>query len=278
MQQGDLSPASPVISVHSPKHTVVKLEEPICVPSYGLAIPKPTTTLPTHDANPMSTVSALPPFTECSDWDEWQLLLDGQQWATGADNWTVDGSSSSWDSELSLPPSVNPGAPLWQINDVLFGDDAPIGSPDDANSFMHKVSPLVLTRDVVERWLPEPQFNRYAKGCFVRVRIGEYLTSSIYRIARIEEVVDKSFFAYLLGREQTTKGVLLQIGATRKIFSLLSISNKPPTYEEFEHLQTDMAQQMIIVSDEEIHKRAEIARKMDLKYPRQPAQFASSSN
>jgi hypothetical protein len=304
MQSSDMSPQSPTSygNQDSPSRNLLELQEPVT----AQLLPESANLNPIHTPaplsapvglNPMVTVSALPSLADCPlEWDsvEWEGLMEGEhsqnQWGGEVEGWDdIQTSGAQWDSSESSVSmqTESAGAPQNNANTTanategIARDYALVnGSSSEAFGQMrHLLSPILLTRDVLERWLVEPYFNRLLQGFFVRVRIGEYMDTSVYRIARVDEVVDRAFFTYNLGKEQTTKGVVLQIGSTKKTFSLLSVSNKLPTEQDFQHWEEEMVKQRNAISEEEVRQKEEIVRVMNLKYPYKMTQaFASTSN
>jgi len=127
---------------------------------------------------------------------------------------------------------------------------------------------ILVTRDMLERWLSEPYFNHLVKGCFVRVKIGDYMGQPIHRIAHIDEVFDSCYFGYNLNRVQTTKGLSLQIGgSSKKTFPLLAISNQPPTEDDLRRWQEEMEKSGIILDHLELKQKEEIVRVLNINYP-----------
>jgi hypothetical protein len=128
---------------------------------------------------------------------------------------------------------------------------------------------ILLTRDMVERWLTEPYFNRLIKGCLVRVQIGEYMGSPLHRIAHIDDVFDNCYYPYGLPKGgQTTKGLSLQVAASnKKTFPILSISNHPPTEQDFRNWQEEMERSGVILDPLELQQKEEIVRVLHIKYP-----------
>jgi len=106
------------------------------------------------------------------------------------------------------------------------------------------------------------------QGCFVRVKLGEYKDTPVYRIAHIEEVQDNCFFSYTLSKEQTTKGLALQVGASsRKVFAIAAISNSPPTDSDLRTWQEEMEKSNICLDPAEVQQKEEIVRVLHIKYP-----------
>jgi len=130
---------------------------------------------------------------------------------------------------------------------------------------MRVIPNIILTRDMLERWLNEPYFNRLIQGCFVRVKVGEsYLENPVYRIAHIDEVQD-----CWSTKGQTNKGLSLQIGAnaSKKIFPIAAISNQPPTDTDFRTWQEEMEKTNFCLDPSEVLQKQEIVRVLHIKYP-----------
>jgi len=107
------------------------------------------------------------------------------------------------------------------------------------------------------------------QGCFVRVKVGDYKTTPIFRIAHIEEVQDSYFPNYKLTEVQTTtKGLSLRIGAsTQQVFPIVAISNHPPTETDFRFWIQEMERSNISLDPTEVQQKEEIVRVLHLKYP-----------
>jgi len=137
-----------------------------------------------------------------------------------------------------------------------------------ALQLMGMLPKILVTRDMLERWLNEPYFNHLVKGCFVRVKIGDYMGTPVHRIAHIDEVYDGCYFAYNLSRMQTTKGLSLQIGtSSKKTFPLLAISNQPPMEDDLRKWQEEMEKSSLFPSPLELQQKEEIVRVLNINYP-----------
>jgi len=133
---------------------------------------------------------------------------------------------------------------------------------------MQVLPKILLTRDMLERFLNEPYFNRLVQGCFVKVKIGEYKDTSVFQIAYIDEVRDSCFYSYDLTRGQTTKGLALQAaGCSKKVFPILAISNSPPTEMDLRTFQEEMEKNNICLDIREVQQKEEIVRVLHIKYP-----------
>jgi len=94
------------------------------------------------------------------------------------------------------------------------------------------------------------------------------MDTSVYRLAKIDEIQEKAFYAYSLGKETTTKGVSLQVGSSsKKTFSLLSISNKPPTEADLRHWEEEMIRTNSSLGEQETRDKEGVLRVMTIKYP-----------
>jgi len=250
--------------------------------------------------------STVPAEREASHWDsvEWEGLgWDTEQVCLKeTEAWMDLKSSSHWEESKSLnlvSEDIKPMDDLTKyeedeivdswLNDDGFGNSvqdyesaerneggegniSEIGS-DTSGHYTNieqllKVLPKILvTRDMLERWLKEPYFNRLVQGCFVRVRIGEYLETPVYRIASIDQVRDSCFFNYNLNQSQTTKGLALQVGDSSKVFPIDAISNQPPTESDIRNWQEDMEKSNIDFDRNEVLQKEEIVRVLASKYP-----------
>jgi hypothetical protein len=137
---------------------------------------------------------------------------------------------------------------------------------------------ILITRDMLERWLGEPYFDRLVQGCFVRVKIGEYVGSPVYRIAHIEDVVDGCYMSYPLTRGNTTKGLSLQLGGSfTRTFPIIAISNDSPSESDLRNWQEEMEKNNVLFDPIEVKQKEEIVRVLHIKYP-SPSSSSSSSS
>jgi len=241
-----------------------------------------------------------------ANWDsvEWEGLgWDNEHCLKEPDAWMDLKSSSHWEESKSRPEAMmmaedsKPTDDLTKyeedeiidswLNEDGFGNAAQEFDSTDGNAseetgeerrasvqysnsheVMQALPKILLTREMLERWLHEPYFNRLVQGCFVRVKLGEYKDTPVYRIAHIEEVQDNCFFSYTLSKEQTTKGLALQVGASsRKVFAIAAISNSPPTDSDLRTLQEEMEKSNICLDPAEVQQKEEIVRVLHIKYP-----------
>lgn len=263
-KQVQTPPASSPVGVVNNPGTPLPQGEPLLA---HLASPPKITLL-----NPLETMSALPTLDGPFNWDavSWDSFMDDDQshssWGVDAETWEDLNSSSHWESSKEF---IAPDVPT--ETDMEVGSPFASGSSSEARS----VSPIrrhllrmLLTRDTLERWISDPFFNKVVQGFYVRVRIGEYMHTSVYRLAKIDEIQERAFYSYPLGKEMTTKGVILQVGASsKKTFSLMSISNKPPTEVDLQHWEEEMLRTKSSVTEQEVREREEVMRDMTIKYP-----------
>jgi len=279
------------------KKHVLQLEE-CTIRNPGISRDTPQSSLVSHTTHPTER--------DANNWDsvEWEGLgWDNEHCLKEPDAWMDLKSSSHWEESKSRPDAMmmaedsKPTDDLTKfeedeiidswLNDDGFGSSAQEFDSTDGNAseetgeerrttvqynLTHEVlqilPKILLTREMLERWLHEPYFNRLMQGCFVRVKIGEYKESPVYRIAHIEEVQDGCFFSYTLTKEQTTKGLALQIGASsRKIFPIAAISNSPPTESDKRSWQEEMEKSNICLDPTEVQQKQEIVRVLHIKYP-----------
>jgi len=238
------------------------------------------------------------------NWDaiEWEGLgWDDEHCLKESEAWMDLKSSSHWEEsksrEVVAPEDTKPTDDLTkfeeeEIIDSWLNDDACINTAPDLDTgdvnanetdavslvpshsgnlqqYMNVLPKILLTRDMLERSLSEPYFNRLVQGCFVRVKVGDYKTTPVFRIAHIEEVQDSYFPNYKLTEVQTTtKGLSLRIGAsTQQVFPIVAISNHPPTETDFRFWIQEMERSNISLDPTEVQQKEEIVRVLHLKYP-----------
>jgi len=199
-------------------------------------------------SNILATDEDIKPSDDATKYEEEEEIID---------SWLNDDGFGSVTQELGTqriasndPPTERRPSPFSNMEQVLAS-----------------LPKILLTRDVLERWLNEPYFNRLVKGCFVRVKVGEIQDTPVYRIAHIDEAQDSCFFTYNLSRMQTTKGLSLQIGTNRKVFPIAAISNQPPTESDVQTWQEEMIKCNMIWDPIELQQKEEIVRVLHLKYP-----------
>lgn len=94
-----------------------------------------------------------------------------------------------------------------------------------------EIARIMLSRDILERWVHAPFFNRTVKGCFVRVSIGSNAgkTACCCEISGVVET-DK---AYQLGNTRTNKGLNIKYGTDCHVVGLEYVSNQNLSDSEF---------------------------------------------
>jgi len=236
------------------------------------------------------------PLSRESNWDsvEWQSLSWEEEHCLEGESWMDLKSSSHWEESKSRGPEdmsihdVNEetmtSVDSWLGEDVfdntseldgIEGSAGETGMQERRNSFSMDLeqakcllSKILVTREMLERWLSEPYFNRLVKGCFVRVRIGEFDDAPIYRLAHVDEAIDDYFTTYTLEREQTTKGLTLQVGSSaKKTFPIMAISNRLPVDSDFKNWLEEMEKSGLSLNPQDVQEREEILRVLHLKYP-----------
>ncbi|XP_050301365.1 RNA polymerase-associated protein Rtf1 [Anthonomus grandis grandis] len=90
-----------------------------------------------------------------------------------------------------------------------------------------------LSRHKLERFVHMPFFDRIAKGCFIRVGIGQHNGSAVYRAAEIMGVYETAKI-YQLGKTRTNKGLEVRHGSQKRVFRLEFVSNSEFTEPEFQ--------------------------------------------
>jgi len=126
---------------------------------------------------------------------------------------------------------------------------------------------ILLTRDILERWIAEPYFNRLVEGCFVRVKTGDFLGTPVFKLAHIDEVSDGCYYPYNLARGQSTKGLSLQLGSSKRLFPLSAVSNTAPTEADYRHWQDEMDRNNIVLDPLQVKQKEEMVRVLHVKYP-----------
>ncbi|XP_057672623.1 RNA polymerase-associated protein Rtf1 [Diorhabda carinulata] len=90
-----------------------------------------------------------------------------------------------------------------------------------------------LSRHKLERFVHMPFFDRIAKGCFVRVGIGQHNNAPVYRVAEVIGVYETAKI-YNLGNTKTNKGLKVRHGTQERVFRLEFISNQEFTEHEYQ--------------------------------------------
>ncbi|XP_066138501.1 RNA polymerase-associated protein Rtf1 isoform X2 [Euwallacea fornicatus] len=90
-----------------------------------------------------------------------------------------------------------------------------------------------LSRHKLERFVHMPFFDRIAKGCFIRIGIGQHNGAAVYRAAEVMGVYETTKI-YQLGNTRTNKGLRVRHGTQERIFRLEFVSNSEFTEGEFQ--------------------------------------------
>jgi len=272
------------------KKHVLKLEDSNISINVPLSLPKPQMPmLESHSHGAIAMVEGRE-----ANWDsvEWQGLAWDHEPFHENESWMDLKSSSHWEeskSKVSMDEGIaSHDEQRYNEQDIInswlneestgiasCGDDSANidtnmqerrGSFDeDHTRFL--LSKILLTRDMIERWLSEPYFNRLVKGCYVRVRVGEFMESPVYRIAYIEDVLETYFTPYVVLNQQTTTGLSLQIGNAKRVFPILAISNKPITESDFRMWMDEMDRCGAKLNPIDVQEKEDILRMMHSKYP-----------
>jgi hypothetical protein len=125
---------------------------------------------------------------------------------------------------------------------------------------------ILVTRDMLDRWSNEPYFNSLVQGCFVRVKIGEFMENPVFRIAYIREVHDSRFSNNM----SPAKGLSLQVGDAVQVFPIAAVSNQPPTDLELRTWQGEMEKANVVFDPREVQQKEEVLRLLAFKYPEFP--------
>ncbi|XP_049819559.1 RNA polymerase-associated protein Rtf1 isoform X2 [Aethina tumida] len=89
-----------------------------------------------------------------------------------------------------------------------------------------------LSRHKLERFVHMPNFDKIAKGCFVKIGIGQQNNTSIYRVAEVIGVYETAKI-YTLGKTKTNKGLRVRHGNQERVFRLEFVSNQEFTDSEY---------------------------------------------
>ncbi|XP_074032878.1 RNA polymerase-associated protein Rtf1 [Leptinotarsa decemlineata] len=82
-----------------------------------------------------------------------------------------------------------------------------------------------LSRHKLERFVHMPFFDRIAKGCYVKVGIGQHNNAPVYRVAEVIGVYETAKI-YNLGKTKTNKGLKVRHGTQERVFRLEFVSNQ----------------------------------------------------
>ncbi|KAK9711857.1 RNA polymerase-associated protein rtf1 [Basidiobolus ranarum] len=98
-----------------------------------------------------------------------------------------------------------------------------------------------IGRDLLEKWLHTPFFEKTIIGCFVRIGLGvDENKNLVYRICQIEDVT-KYHRPYRLGNTMTDKALLLKHGKAEKVFLMDIVSNGDFTMHEYKRLEATIS-------------------------------------
>lgn len=89
----------------------------------------------------------------------------------------------------------------------------------------NEVNLIRLSRHKLERFVHMPFFDRIAKGCFVKIGIGQHNNMPVYRVAEVMGVYETAKI-YALGNTRTNKGIRVRHGTQDRVFRLEFISNQ----------------------------------------------------
>lgn len=96
-----------------------------------------------------------------------------------------------------------------------------------------ELNQIRLSRHKLERFVHLPFFDRIAKGCFVKIGIGQHNNMPVYRVAEIIGVYETAKI-YNLGNTRTNKGVRVRHGTQERVFRLEFVSNQEFTESEYQ--------------------------------------------
>jgi len=224
-------------------------------------------------------------------WDNEHCLKENESWMDlkSSSHWEESKSRDNLTSEMDSKPTDDSTKfeeeeiiDSW-LNDDSFGNasldfDSSEGNASETGTeardplheshldkLMRLIPRIIVTRDMLVRWIDEPYFNRLVQGFFVRVKVGEYSETNVYRLAMIDEVQD-CFHNYSISKGHTNKGLSLQVGASnKKVFPIVAISNQSPTEYDFRTWQDEM--ENLFLDPLEIQQKEEIIGMLNSKYP-----------
>lgn len=104
---------------------------------------------------------------------------------------------------------------------------------------LQQLNAICLKRDWVIKKMDEPYFSEVAKGCFVRVGIGQHEGKPVYRVAEIIAVNEQTK-TYSVGKQKAHKNFNLQHGTFEKPFTFEVLSNQRITESEFQKWYLEM--------------------------------------
>lgn len=96
-----------------------------------------------------------------------------------------------------------------------------------------ELNQIRLSRHKLERFVHLPFFDRLAKGCFVKIGIGQHNNLPVYRVAEITGVYETAKI-YNLGKIRTNKGLRVRHGNQERVFRLEFVSNQEFSDNEYQ--------------------------------------------
>lgn len=96
-----------------------------------------------------------------------------------------------------------------------------------------ELNQIRLSRHKLERFVHLPFFDRLAKGCFVKIGIGQHNNMPVYRVAEITGVYETAKI-YNLGKTRTNKGLRVRHGTQERVFRLEFVSNQEFSDTEYQ--------------------------------------------
>ncbi|XP_018335977.2 RNA polymerase-associated protein Rtf1 [Agrilus planipennis] len=95
-----------------------------------------------------------------------------------------------------------------------------------------ELNTIRLSRQKLERFVHLPFFDRIARGCFIKIGIGQHNGMAVYRMAEITGVYETAK-VYQLGNTRTNKGLRVRHGTQERVFRLEFISNQEFSDNEY---------------------------------------------
>jgi len=152
---------------------------------------------------------------------------------------TISSRVSTYEDESPEEGEIEPEDP--EIEEQPKQEELSQLPQQTATITLEDLQPIIVTRQKLIQWHGAPYFHDTIKGLFVRIGIGHDGRARVYRLAKINELVESESKSYQLTDKITTKMYLvLGIGNSEKHFRIEYISNAPVTQSEFDRWVREM--------------------------------------
>lgn len=133
-----------------------------------------------------------------------------------------------------------------------------------------ELNQIRLSRHKLERFVHLPFFDRLAKGCYVKIGIGQHNNMPVYRVAEITGVYETAKI-YTLGKSRTNKGLRVRHGNQERVFRLEFVSNQEFSDNEYQKwLDACNMANLTMPSKDTLHQKvADIREAMTYEYKEQ---------